>query len=352
MRKLAPLRNFLPLQQAAKEFRGIHAMRRIVRTSVHTTWFIVIVAKVAGSRFLSCASNHAPRMVRIVEFNREGMQVNIPVGTIVRAQPAADAPILNDYFQSVPPPDRTDGAANHAQRIAALTARCRHQILIEPQPLADQSTYTLMSIRARSHALVATGTLLQIQNKQTLRFHQTLREKGINRNVPDLLNVFPVFLNSFASHTFEALPHFRKTVEHGLKIFTRDADHFYVIERRARGCARTAAQQANFPEESAATQIGQNHFPAWPLFGNLHEANSDQIKAIRWIALTADRLARLVTDQFHAVAKMVNEIFGQRRKNRHATQMRIQCPRAVIALQLRSECLVPLQNVEDIPKHF
>src|SRR5258708_38578624 len=162
MRKLAPLRNFLPLQEAAKKLRGVHAMRRIMWTSVHTTRLLMIVAEVAGSRFLSGTSNHAPRMVRIVEFDREGMQVDIPVGTIVGAQPAADTPIFNDYFQSVPPPDRTDGAANHAQRIAALAARCRHQVLIESQPLAYQPAYALMSIRARSHALVATGTLLQI----------------------------------------------------------------------------------------------------------------------------------------------------------------------------------------------
>ena len=98
MRKLASVPRFLPLEQAAKEFRRVHAMRRIVRTSVHTARFFVVMAKIARSCFLPRTGNPASRMLGIIQLNREGMQVDVSVGAIVRAQPATNAPVFDDDF--------------------------------------------------------------------------------------------------------------------------------------------------------------------------------------------------------------------------------------------------------------
>jgi len=90
------------------------------------------MTQVARSRFLPRSGDHAPWVLRVVEFNRKGMEVNVSVRTIIRAQPATNAPIFNNHFQRVPPPDRPYGAANHTQRIAALSARRSNKIFIEP----------------------------------------------------------------------------------------------------------------------------------------------------------------------------------------------------------------------------
>ena len=61
-------------------------------------------------------------MLRIVHQYVEGMQIDVAVRTILGAQPAADAPIFNNYFQRIPAPNRAHRTAHHTQRIETLAA--------------------------------------------------------------------------------------------------------------------------------------------------------------------------------------------------------------------------------------
>ena len=67
---------FLPLEQAAKKFQRVHAMRRIVRASIHATRFLVAQAKIARSSFHLHAGDPSSRIRGIVQLNRERMHID------------------------------------------------------------------------------------------------------------------------------------------------------------------------------------------------------------------------------------------------------------------------------------
>src|SRR5713101_1478433 len=98
-----------------KKLARVHTVRRIVRAGVYATRLLQMGAEIAGSRFLLHGCLLAPGMFRIIGHHFEGMQIDIAVGAIARAEAAADAPILDDYFQGISAADRADGAADHAQ---------------------------------------------------------------------------------------------------------------------------------------------------------------------------------------------------------------------------------------------
>ena len=52
------------------------------------------------------------------------------------------------------------------------------------------------------------------------------------------------------------------------------------------------AEQRDLAEVAAPRQVGQHQFAPRLLFGNFHEADADQVKAVGGIALAADHLAR------------------------------------------------------------
>ena len=134
-------------------------------------------AQIARSRFLLHHRFFPPRVLRVFRHHFKRMQIDVSVRAISRAQSAPDAPILDDHFQRISPPNRAHRTAHHAQRIAALPAAGGHQVVIEPQSVAHQPRHPVMRIRARIHARIATRALLQIQHQQTLRFHQSLRQE-------------------------------------------------------------------------------------------------------------------------------------------------------------------------------
>jgi hypothetical protein len=90
---------FLPLEQAAKKFQRVHAMRRIVRASIHATRFLVAQAKIARSSFHLHAGDPSSRIRGIVQLNRERMHIDVPVRTIVGALAATNAPVLDDHLE-------------------------------------------------------------------------------------------------------------------------------------------------------------------------------------------------------------------------------------------------------------
>src|SRR5258708_13302101 len=93
----------------------VHAMRSVVRTSVDTTGLFQVRAQIARSRFLLDDRFFATCALRIVDQHFKWVQIDIAVGTILRAEPAADTPILESALKRMASSNRADGTANHAQ---------------------------------------------------------------------------------------------------------------------------------------------------------------------------------------------------------------------------------------------
>src|SRR6266404_10005398 len=106
-------------------------MRGIMRTRIYTTRLLQMRTKIARSRLLLDRGLLPPRVFRVIGHYLERMQIDISIRAIPRAQSATDAPILDNHFQRIAPPNRSYRATDHAQRIAALPATCRDQIVIE-----------------------------------------------------------------------------------------------------------------------------------------------------------------------------------------------------------------------------
>src|SRR5580693_6068692 len=167
-------------QHLRKERPRVHAVRRIVRARVNAARLLQMRAQIAGGSLLLYYRFLFPRALQVFDHHFERMQINISVRAVPRAQPAADAPILNNYFQRISPPDRSYWTPDHAKRVAALSARSGHQILFEAQAFPHEPCYPVVSVGARVHACVATRAILQIENEQALRLHQTLRKKLVD----------------------------------------------------------------------------------------------------------------------------------------------------------------------------
>src|SRR5215469_2559776 len=166
----------------SKELFWVDTMRSIVRTSVDAAWFFQVRAKIARRSFLLDDRFLATRIFRVVGKHFKRMQVDIAVGAIARAKPAADAPIFDNDFERIAAANGADRTADHAKRVAALPATCCNEIPVKAQAVAHETSDAVMRVRACVHASVAARAILQIENEQALRFHQTLREKLIDRN--------------------------------------------------------------------------------------------------------------------------------------------------------------------------
>src|SRR5207253_2893765 len=103
--------------------------------------------------------------------------VDVAVWTVLGTEAAADAPVLDNDFERIAASDGADRAAHHAQRIAAVPARCGHQVLVETLPFAHQPRYAVVSIRAGPHARIAARAPLQVHDQQALSLHQSLRQE-------------------------------------------------------------------------------------------------------------------------------------------------------------------------------
>ena len=241
-------------------------MRRIVRTSVNTAWLFQVRAQIARSSFLLDRRFFSAGSLRIVNHHFEWMQIDVAVGTILRAEAAADAPIFDDDFERISPSNRTDRAADHAQRVAALTATRGDEILVEAQAVADETRDAVVSVGASVDAGVAARAVLQIQNQQALRFHQALRQELIDGDVANHLHALLICGAAFGGNGFEAASNAGETRDHVAEIFAADSNEFDVIECGASGGSKAAAEQADFSEVVAAREIRENHLAAGIIF--------------------------------------------------------------------------------------
>ncbi len=185
--------------QSRKKFSRIHTVRRVMRTRIYTARLLQMRAQIARRGLLLHHRLLAPRVFQIFHTHLERVQVNISVRAIPRAQSASNAPIFDDYFQRISPPDRSDRTSDHAQRIAALPAGRGHQKVFESQSLAHRPRRPVMRIRASVYTRVAPGAILQVQHQQALRLHQPLRQKLIERHALQHLHALGICGLPFAA---------------------------------------------------------------------------------------------------------------------------------------------------------
>src|SRR6266852_1845388 len=236
----------------------VDSMRGVVRAGVNAAWFFQVRAKIARRRFLLDGRLLAPGPLRIVDHHFKWMQIDIAVGTILRAEAAADTPVLDDNFERVSPSNRANRAADHAERVAALPAARGDKILVEAQAVADQTRDAVVRVGASVDASVAARAILQIQNQQALCFHQTLREELIDRDVVNHLHSLLIGSAAFGGDGFETGSNARKARDHIAEIFAGDSHELDVIEGGARGSSNAAAEEPDFAEIVAARKISKD----------------------------------------------------------------------------------------------
>ena len=288
-------------QHLRKKCPRVYSMRRIMRASINAARLLQMRAQIARSSLLLHHSLSFARSLQVFHHHLERMQIDVSVRTVPRAKPAPDAPVFDNHFQRISPPNRSYRTSHHAQRVAALPARSRHQILIEPQAFPHQPCDSVMCVSASINASIAPRAIFQIQNQKALRFHQTLRKKLIDGHAPDRLHPLLVLRAAFRCNCFQSLAYARESLHHLAKIVARNSHHFHVVQRRTSRRTYSAAQQSNLPEIIAAGKISQHQFSAGIRLRNFHESNAHQIETARRIALPRDYLPRRKSLQLHAL---------------------------------------------------
>src|SRR5712671_6425345 len=280
------------------------------------------------------------------------MQVDIAVRTIACTKAATDAPVFNKDFQRIAATNGPHRAAHHAERIAALPARGRDEVLIEAEAVADQPGHAVMSVGASIHTGVAAGALLQVEHQQALRFHQSLREELIDGHVELRLHALLVLGAAFSGNFFETLTHAREKFDHLAEIVARDAQDFDMVERNTCCRAQPSSEQANFAEKIAAREIREDELPSRMIFGNFHETESDDIEVIRGITLAGNDLAGRVTLEHDVFFQIFYEFGREVGEHRHAAKMVFKCAAAVIQIDLRAESFILQHDVQNVPQHL
>ena len=188
-------------------------MGRVMRACVNTVGFIVIRTEVASRGLGAYLGDFSAGICGIVGLHLEGMHIDISIGTVAGAQAATDAPVLNCDFETIPSADRSDRAPHHAQGVFALPARGSHQVVVQPQAIADQTADAVVRIRASPHALVASRTSVEIQHQQTLRFHQSLGQERVHGHILNLLKALAIFRDAVAGHGLKTSADLRKALQ-------------------------------------------------------------------------------------------------------------------------------------------
>src|SRR5229473_2641777 len=271
-----------------EESSRIHAMRCVVRACVYATRLFQVRTEVAGGRLLLDDGFFAAGVLGIVREHFEGMQVDVAVGAIARTEAAADAPVLDDHLEGIATANGPDGAADHAEGIAALAARRGDEIIFEAQAVAHQARYAVVRVGASVHASVAARAIFQVENQQALRFHQALGEELVERDALHHLQAVLVGGAAFGGNLFEPGPDIGEAVDHLAEIVAGYFHDFNVI-KGCTGCRADAApEEADFAEIVATREVREDEFAAGIFLGNFHEANSDEIKTVGRAALARD----------------------------------------------------------------
>jgi hypothetical protein len=308
-------------RKAGKKFARIDTMCGIVGTSINTVGFIVFRTEIACGRFCLYLGNFSARMRQVVYRHLEGLHINVAVGAVVSTKATADAPVLNGDFQAIAPSNRPNRASHHAQGVLALATGSGHEIVVKTQTVANQAADTIVGVGTGAHTLITARAFFQVKDQKTLRFHQTLRKKGVNGNVLYLRKSAAIFRDAVSDNQFQAAANVGKTVQHKIEVFDSDTHCFYVIEGNAVGCADACTEKGKFTEKPTAADVRQNQLSTGVSFRYFDEADSNQKETVRRIALAANELTRRILPQLNAVAQVGDKLGRHRREDGNAAQV-------------------------------
>src|SRR5262249_15031193 len=164
-----------------------------MRTRVHTGRLPEPGRKIAGGSLgPDHRSRRAPWNLRRAGFDGERMHVDVAVGALLGAPPAADAPVFDDDLQRVLPPDRAYGADDHASGLAPGAEGRGPEILVVAQAVPDQPGDAVVSVGTRAHAGVAPRASLEIDQQEILGLHQALAQEFVERYALEPRRLSPI----------------------------------------------------------------------------------------------------------------------------------------------------------------
>src|SRR5271165_4524167 len=87
-------------REIGEEFTRIDAVRSVVRTGIDAARLVVIKTEIAGGCLVHLC-DLVPGLREIFNLHLERMHIDIPVGAVAGAQSTSNAPVLDDYLQTV-----------------------------------------------------------------------------------------------------------------------------------------------------------------------------------------------------------------------------------------------------------
>src|SRR5690349_20309742 len=84
-----------------EELHRLDPLEGVVRTGVDAGGLVVLATEVAGGGLLADLGLHHARVLGILGDDLERVQVDVAVGALGGAEPAADAPVLDDDLERV-----------------------------------------------------------------------------------------------------------------------------------------------------------------------------------------------------------------------------------------------------------
>jgi len=214
----------------------------VVGTGINAVWLIMVWTEVASCGFHLHFCNVSAGTRTIFRLHLKGMHIDISIGTVVGAQTATDAPVLDGDFKAVASANSTHRAPDHAEWVFALAAGCGHEIVIETHAIANKTADAIVRISAGAHTLVTSSAPVEVEHQQALRFQKPLVEKRVHRHTLYLRKALAVFCSALAGDSLEAVAHLWKALEHGIEVFDSNTHNLDVIERGAVCGAYAAAQ--------------------------------------------------------------------------------------------------------------
>ena len=92
----------------------IYSVRSVVGTGIHTAWFSLVAAKIAGRRLFLGRGLVVRRFSWDFFARGEFVKIDVAVGAILRTQSATNAPVLDDDLERIATADRAHRTTNHA----------------------------------------------------------------------------------------------------------------------------------------------------------------------------------------------------------------------------------------------
>src|SRR2546430_3029047 len=323
---------------------GDHAARLLVRSQV--------LAEIADGRFLAHDGLATAGALVVVHRDPESVHVDVAVRAVLGTDTAPDAPVLDLDLERVATADRAHRAADHAEGVAALAARRRHEVVLEAQPLAHEARDAVVRRGAGLHAQVAARAAVEVEEEEALGLHQALTQEVLEVDVGGVRLDLDVLPRATLGLGEQVLGDLGEALEHQPEVIGRDPHDLDVVNRRAGGAPRRVLDEAHLAEVAAASLVCTYEVSARTVLRDLHEPEPHDEETVGRLALTADDLAGFVAGELDALAEVLDELLAEAGEERHAAEVRVERAAAVGLLELGTERLGAQQYLQRRAQHL